>query len=97
MARRQPARPRRAARAAAPAPVTRAARQPPAVATGPRPDVLVDFNLRNGLLFVTVQNIGAGSAYQVVTRFDHPFRGLGGRKDLTELALPAEIAPARRS
>ncbi len=53
----------------------------------PRPDVIVDFSLRHGLLFVSVQNIGAASAYQIVTRFDHPFRGLGGRKDLDRLAL----------
>jgi hypothetical protein len=87
MARSQPARSRRSARAAAPAPATRATRQPLPPAAGPRPDVLVDFTLRNGLLFVTVQNIGGASAYQVVTRFDHPFRGLGGRRDLTELAV----------
>lgn len=49
--------------------------------------MVVDFSLRHGLLFVTIQNIGAASAYEVVTRFDHPFRGLGGRRNLTELAL----------
>ena len=88
MARRQPARSPRPARSTTPTPAARAARQPPAVATAPpRPDVVVDFNLRNGLLFVTVHNIGAASAYQVVTRFDRTFRGLGGRKDLTALAL----------
>jgi hypothetical protein len=88
MARRQPARSRRPARPAATASTPRPARQPATVAIAPpRPDVVVDFNLRNGLLFVSVQNIGAASAYQVVTRFDQTFRGLGGRKDLTELAL----------
>ena len=87
MARRPQARSRRSARAAAPAAATRVTPQPPAVQAGPRPDVVIDFSLRHGLLFVTIQNIGAASAYQVVTSFDHAFRGLGGRRDLTALAL----------
>jgi hypothetical protein len=57
-----------------------------------RPDVIVDFQVEDGLLFVVLKNIGAASAYGVVTRFDHPFHGLGGRKDIAELALFRSLA-----
>ena len=59
---------------------------PPGPAVG-RPDVYVDFTVEHGLLFVVLRNIGAASAYDVVTRFDQPFRGLGGRKDISTIAL----------
>ena len=52
-----------------------------------RPDVYVDFTVEHGLLCVVLRNIGAASAYDVVTRFDQPFRGLGGRKDISTIAL----------
>ena len=58
----------------------------PGLPTG-RPDVYVDFTVERGLLFIVLRNIGAASAYDVVTRFDQPFRGLGGRKDISTLAL----------
>ena len=62
-------------------------RPAPATAAAVRPDVIVDFSVERGLLFVSLRNIGAASAYQVVTRFDLPFRGLGGTRDLSALAL----------
>lgn len=52
-----------------------------------RPDVIVDFTVERGLLFIVLRNIGAASAYKVVTRFDQPFWGLGGTRDLSALAL----------
>lgn len=52
-----------------------------------RPEVIVDFTVEGGLLFVVLHNIGAASAYRVVTRFDQPFRGLGGRKEISSSAL----------
>lgn len=87
MARRTPA-----TRTRRPTPSARAPRAPsaPANAADPpssRPDVYVDFSVRRGLLFVTVHNIGTASAYHVVTSFDRPLRGLGGRRDLATLAL----------
>jgi len=48
--------------------------------TGRRPEVIVDFHVERGLLFVMLKNIGSSSAYRVVTRFDQPFRGLGGQE-----------------
>ena len=52
-----------------------------------RPDVYVDFTVDQGLLFIVLRNIGGASAYDVVTRFDRPFRGLGGRKDISAITL----------
>lgn len=60
---------------------------PAAPAAAARPDVIVDFSVERGLLFVSLRNIGAASAYKVVTRFDQPFRGLGGTRDVPALAL----------
>jgi hypothetical protein len=57
-----------------------------APATG-RPDVYVDFTVERGLLCIVLRNIGAASAYDVVTRFDRPFHGLGGRKDISTITL----------
>ncbi|MCC7179317.1 MAG: hypothetical protein IT177_13125 [Acidobacteria bacterium] len=65
------------------APAPRPATAPAAV----RPDVIVDFSVERGVLFVSLRNIGAASAYKVVTRFDQPFRGLGGTRDVPALAL----------
>jgi hypothetical protein len=47
----------------------------------------VDFSVERGLLFVALRNIGAASAYGIVTRFDHQFRGLGGTRDVSTLAV----------
>jgi hypothetical protein len=53
----------------------------------PRPEVIVDFNCSQGLLFILLKNIGARSAYNVRTVFDHPLRGIGGQKCISELQL----------
>ena len=52
-----------------------------------RPEVIVDFTCREGILFVVLKNIGARSAYRVTTRFDKPFSGLGGHKAIASLRL----------
>jgi hypothetical protein len=53
----------------------------------PRPDVIVDFDFRDGLLFVSVRNIGARPALGVTTTFDRKLPGLGGAKDVASLPL----------
>jgi hypothetical protein len=71
-----------------PRPKNRSTTEPAATATiDRRPEVIVDFHVERGLLFVMLKNIGSSSAYRVVTRFDQPFRGLGGQKDITAMAL----------
>jgi hypothetical protein len=59
----------------------------PAPGPGLRPDVIVDFGVTEGLLYVTLRNIGEASAYAVATQFDKPFTGVGGRKPIPALRL----------
>jgi len=49
--------------------------------------MIVDFVVDGGLLFVVLKNIGAASAFHVVTTFDRSFRGLGGARDISAMAL----------
>ncbi len=53
----------------------------------PRPDVIIDFLCQQGMLFISLKNIGARSAYQVKTSFDQPLHGLDGRKCISDLPL----------
>lgn len=68
-------------------PAERPAPDRPAPDQAPRPEVIVDFTVDHGLLFVSLRNLGPASAYDVATRFDRRFHGLGGRKDMTALTL----------
>lgn len=52
-----------------------------------RPDVLVDVLFEDGLLFLSVSNIGDAPALNVSCTFGGELRGLGGTKDLAELPL----------
>jgi hypothetical protein len=58
-----------------------------APATLRRPEVIVDFDVRDGLLFVSLKNIGDASAYEVTTRFEPSFRGLDGQKDIAAMNM----------
>ena len=53
----------------------------------PRPDVIVDFQCTQGLLFILLKNIGERSAYGVRASFDKPLLGLSGQKNISELQL----------
>jgi hypothetical protein len=57
------------------------------VAPAQRPEVIVDFHVERGLLFVLLKNIGSSSAWRVVTRFDRAFHGVSGRKNIAEMAV----------
>jgi len=64
----------------------------------PRPDVIVDFVFEDGMLFVSVQNIGSQPALQVHVEFEPPFKGLGGTASIPDLPLFHNIeflAPSR--
>ena len=64
-----------------------------------RPDVLVDFEFREGLLFVVVSNPSQHPALTVRVAFDPSFRGLGGEREIARLALFRRLeflAPGRR-
>jgi hypothetical protein len=61
--------------------------------------VIVDFLFHRGVLSIAVGNIGAAPAYAVSVAFDRPFRGFGGERDVSRLALFKRIeflAPGRR-
>jgi hypothetical protein len=51
------------------------------------PEVIVDFEFDDGLLYVSLQNIGDVPAYDVRAGFDPPFRGLGGEQDASALRM----------
>jgi hypothetical protein len=50
-------------------------------------DVIVDVVFEDGLLFLTVANIGDRPAHRVRVRFEEQFAGLGGTKKMHSLAL----------
>lgn len=52
-----------------------------------RPEIILDFQADQALLYVVLKNIGARSAYRVITKFDNSFRGLGGKKCISTLQL----------
>ena len=58
----------------------------------PRPEIVVDFAVEEGLLNVSLKNVGGSSAYRVRTVFDKPFRGLGGEKCISEMRIFREVA-----
>jgi hypothetical protein len=52
-----------------------------------RPEVIVDFIFRQGVFYVAVANVGGAPAHDVTVKFDKPFRGLGGEREIASLAL----------
>ena len=52
-----------------------------------RPEVILDVVFEDGALFLALRNIGDRPALHVETRFRRALMGLGGTKDLRELAL----------
>jgi hypothetical protein len=67
------------------APSTDAVLQAPAKTAGP--DVIVDFLFDDGLLSVALQNLGDAPAFDVQVRFDKPFHGADGERDLSALHM----------
>ena len=53
----------------------------------PESDVIVDFVFEEGVLYVTVANIGERPALKVSCRFEPGFRGLGGSVEISRLPL----------
>lgn len=53
----------------------------------PRPEVIVDFTFDEGLLFVSVNNIGDRPALRVHVEFDRKFTGEGGKQEISALPL----------
>jgi len=57
-----------------------------------RPDVIVDFIFEDGLLFISVQNIGAAPALETSVSFSSRLMGVGGSKEISALPLFKKIA-----
>jgi hypothetical protein len=57
-----------------------------------RPEVIVDVVFEEGLLFLSVRNIGERPALNVRTTFNRKLVGLGGAKDVAALPLFRRIA-----
>jgi hypothetical protein len=70
-----------------------------ATSRGARPEVIVDFELEGGLLFVVLANVGSSSARAVKVRFEPEFHGLGGKKSIPRMRMFRALdllAPQRR-
>lgn len=52
-----------------------------------RPEVILDFEVEDGLLTIHLKNIGGRPAYAVKTTFDRRFHGLDGQKCISEMRL----------
>jgi len=51
------------------------------------PEVIVDFVFENGLFFISIQNIGTGSAQNISIKFDKHFKGLNGLTEISTLPV----------
>lgn len=63
-----------------------------------RPDVILDVVFADGLLFLSLANLGPRPALRVTCRFERPFHGLGGGTDMSRLRLFRNVeflAPGR--
>ena len=65
----------------------------------PAPDVVVDFEFEDGLLFVALCNIGRGPAFDISVEFDRELHGVEGIKVIPEMALFRDVGflPPRKS
>ena len=52
-----------------------------------RPEMILDFELDDGALFVLLRNISSRPAHQVRIVVEPPIRGLGGTQQLADLPL----------
>jgi hypothetical protein len=58
---------------------------------GPRPQVILDFEYENGLIFISLQNVGSAPAHDVSVKFDKPLLGLGGEKRVGSMKMFTEL------
>jgi len=50
-------------------------------------EVILDFIFEQGLLYISVKNIGKRPAYKVSVEFDKTFTGVGGKKNVSKLPM----------
>ncbi|MDG6999939.1 MAG: hypothetical protein JRN15_12585 [Nitrososphaerota archaeon] len=51
------------------------------------PDVIVDFECEEGMLYVSIQNTGSLPAYKISVEFDKKIRGIENEKEISSLNL----------
>lgn len=51
------------------------------------PEVILDVRFEQGLLYMSVKNIGDDPAYDVSVEFDKAIRGIGGKRVISDLPL----------
>jgi hypothetical protein len=54
---------------------------------GKNPDVIVDFEYDDGLLFIVIENIGNDSAYDTAIRFNKKILGMQKTKNISSLKI----------
>jgi hypothetical protein len=57
----------------------------------PRPEMIFDFEFEDGVLFISLRNIGGRPAHDVRTNVEPRISGLGGRMVLSDLPVLREI------
>jgi hypothetical protein len=55
--------------------------------SGTAPEVIVDFEYSGGLLYVSVENIGAAPAYRASVKFDKRVTGIDGAQEIPALNM----------
>ncbi|MCP1676410.1 hypothetical protein J2T57_003571 [Natronocella acetinitrilica] len=60
--------------------------------TDGRPDVVLDVLFDDGLLYLTLQNLGSAHAHDVHVRFDRSIRAVEGTRDITALEIFRDLA-----
>lgn len=68
-------------------PESRSAHPNDAVHDVDSPQVIVDFDFDDGLLYVRVTNLGPEPAYDIHVTFDGQMHGLGGERVVNEMAM----------
>ena len=57
----------------------------------PIPDVIVDFDFDDGLLFLTLSNIAQGPAFDISVGFDREVWGVGGSKLISGMTMFRDV------
>ena len=53
----------------------------------PEPEVILDFEYDDGLLYIIIENIGPSSAYKVPIKFDKEITGMEGQKKISAMKI----------
>jgi hypothetical protein len=51
------------------------------------PEVILDFEYDNGILYIIIENIGPVSAYKISIKFDKEIRGVEGEKEISAMKI----------